>query len=381
MITGAADPRALDGQLRSREEALRQVTRDEAAVVLACERLDHARHALGLLHVLAARLAALEADRTDAAVAREARRCARFARGADGARLPLNPKLAAAFCHRLAALACGEGGAVARRGALAAVAPALAPARCLTPAHADSRWPRGPRLRARPALARRPSRASPRRRPPPPRAPRRRPAARRRGRRGAAGAAAARRRRARRAGRGPPPRGRAAYLYCGRRQGRVGALSRGGKRLPALRDRAGGEAQRHRRRGAPQARALRLLAARATRRTRAPPALRADVREPRRAHRGRRVPRPRRRVRRDDDGAALAAALARTRTRWRATATPTSRRASSARAAAAPPKAAWKPTSEFGYLLPRPPRPSTPSIRHRDGNDVVSMPRNLHAIE
>ena len=55
MITGAADPRALDGQLRSREEALRQVTRDEAAVVLACERLDHARHALGLLHVLAAR--------------------------------------------------------------------------------------------------------------------------------------------------------------------------------------------------------------------------------------------------------------------------------------------------------------------------------------
>ena len=76
MITGAADPRSLDGQLRSREEALRQVTRDEAAVVLACERLDHARHALGLLHVLAARLAALEADRTDAAVAREARRCA-----------------------------------------------------------------------------------------------------------------------------------------------------------------------------------------------------------------------------------------------------------------------------------------------------------------
>ena len=54
MITGAADPRSLDGQLRSREEALRQVTRDEAAVVLACERLDHARHALGLLHVLAA---------------------------------------------------------------------------------------------------------------------------------------------------------------------------------------------------------------------------------------------------------------------------------------------------------------------------------------
>mgnify|MGYP004099277647 CR=1 FL=1 len=85
MITGAADPRSLDGQLRSREEALRQVTRDEAAVVLACERLDHARHALGLLHVLAARLAALEADRTDAAVAREARRCARFARAADGA--------------------------------------------------------------------------------------------------------------------------------------------------------------------------------------------------------------------------------------------------------------------------------------------------------
>ena len=39
-------------------------------MVLACERLDHARHALGLLHVLAARLAALEADRTDAAVAR-----------------------------------------------------------------------------------------------------------------------------------------------------------------------------------------------------------------------------------------------------------------------------------------------------------------------
>ena len=62
MITGAADPRALDGQLRSREEALRQVTRDEAAVVLACERLDHARHALGLLHVLAARLAALLAE-------------------------------------------------------------------------------------------------------------------------------------------------------------------------------------------------------------------------------------------------------------------------------------------------------------------------------
>ena len=140
MITGAADPRALDGQLRSREEALRQVTRDEAAVVLACERLDHARHALGLLHVLAARLAALEADRTDAAVAREARRCARFARAADGAQLRLNPKLAAAFCHRLAALACGEGGAVARvaAAALAAVAPALAPAPgCLTPAHAD----------------------------------------------------------------------------------------------------------------------------------------------------------------------------------------------------------------------------------------------------
>ena len=120
MITGAADPRALDGQLRSREEALRQVTRDEAAVVLACERLDHARHALGLLHVLAARLAALEADRTDAAVAREARRCARFARAADGAQLRLNPKLAAAFCHRLAALACGEGGAVARVAALRA---------------------------------------------------------------------------------------------------------------------------------------------------------------------------------------------------------------------------------------------------------------------
>jgi hypothetical protein len=140
MITGAADPRSLDGQLRSREEALRQVTRDEAAVVLACERLDHARHALGLLHVLAARLAALEADRTDAAVAREARRCARFARAADGAQLRLNPKLAAAFCHRLAALACGEGGAVARvaAAALAAVAPALAPAPgCLTPAHAD----------------------------------------------------------------------------------------------------------------------------------------------------------------------------------------------------------------------------------------------------
>ena len=202
MITGAADPRSLDGQLRSREEALRQVTRDEAAVVLACERLDHARHALGLLHVLAARLAALEADRTDAAVAREARRCARFARAADGAQLRLNPKLAAAFCHRLAALACGEGGAVARarrprspRWRRAAPAPG-----CLTPAHADCLqcclagrdYARGRRFLGAAPVARVAA-------PPPaaaraPRAPPRRPAA----------TASTRRRRRRR--RAPPPR-------------------------------------------------------------------------------------------------------------------------------------------------------------------------------
>ena len=83
----------------------------------------------------------------------------------------------------------------------------------------------------------------------------------------------------------------------------------------------------------------------------------------------------------DDDGAALAAALATHADALARDGNADPRRASSARAAAAPPKAAWKSTSEFGYLLPRPPRPSTPSIRHRDGNDVVSMPRNLHAIE
>ena len=388
MITGAADPRALDGQLRSREEALRQVTRDEAAVVLACERLDHARHALGLLHVLAARLAALEADRTDAAVAREARRCARLRAPRTSAQLRLNPKLAAAFCHRLAALACGEGGAVARvaAAALAAVAPrsrrrpGASRRRTRTASSAASRaaTTRAAGASRRGAVAR-----VARRRPPPPRAPRAPPAARRRDVDAAPPA--------------PPPRAAAARaapvaglrpedvlrtLLRGRRRGRVGALGRGGKRLPALRDRAGGDLS------AIAVAALRKLVL---------CRLLAGAGDPADAGRLPRyaptcVSRAARAVAgayldlaaafaTDDDGAALAAAPRRTRTRWRATAAPTSRRASSARAAAAPPKSAWKPTSEFGYLLPRPPRPSTPSIRHRDGNDVVSMPRNLHAIE
>ena len=139
MITGAADPRSLDGQLRSREEALRQVTRDEAAVVLACERLDHARHALGLLHVLAARLAALEADRTDAAVAREARRCARLRAprtARSSASIPSSRRRSATGSRRWPAARAAPSRASRRprspRWRRAAPAPG-----CLTPAHAD----------------------------------------------------------------------------------------------------------------------------------------------------------------------------------------------------------------------------------------------------
>ena len=275
-------------------------------------------------------------------------------------RLRLNPKLAAAFCHRLAALACGEGGAVARvAAALAAVAPALAPApgasrrRTRTASSAA----RGPRLRA---SRRRFLGAAPVARvrpppPPPPRAPRAPPAARRpRGRR--------RRRRRRRAppprrarGRGPPPRGRLRYLRS------AGVVEAGSARWAA-------------------AAAFRLCAtapaaSSAPSRRGAPPSSCSAACSPARPSGGagrlsRYAPTCVSRAARAVAGAYLdlaaafattttaprSAALAgRTRTRWRAAAIPTSRAPRRARRRRA--ASSVEISGEFGCLLPRPPRP------------------------
>ena len=142
--TSDAELRALHDQLRSREENLRALVAAPGAVGEAFDALDAERHALGLLHVLAARLRCLEASGDDAAARSRvlplARRAEAWAARAARAQLEVAPKLAASAGHRLAALACREGGAAAAVAAeaLASLAAKLAPEpACLTAAHGD----------------------------------------------------------------------------------------------------------------------------------------------------------------------------------------------------------------------------------------------------
>lgn len=142
--TSDAELRALHDQLRSREENLRALVAAPGAVGEAFDALDAERHALGLLHVLAARLRCLEASGDDAAARSRvlplARRAEAWASRAARAQLEVAPKLAASAGHRLAALACREGGAAAAVAAeaLASLAAKLAPEpACLTAAHGD----------------------------------------------------------------------------------------------------------------------------------------------------------------------------------------------------------------------------------------------------